>query len=612
MPVQMTGITGFDWQALVDQLIQVESYPLRNIKKRIDDAAAKKEAWSKLNSLIGDLRTASKALLDYSAFSKASATVGTTSTGVTPFKATVTGSVSMGSHQIEIVSLAEAEIYSSTGFSSSTDALNVTGSFTINGKTIAVNAEDSLSSIRDAINAADAGISASILETAPGTEYKLILKSNTKGAEGIDYIDAGAGTLLGLSVAVEGADAVVVVDGIEVKRKSNTITDLIQGATLDLYQTSHGEKVSLTFASDQEAIAKTVEDWVNAYNKVKTFINQQQTAPEEGKAPPPLFSDSALKQAETMLQSAIGFDLYALGITRTNDGLLNFDKTKFLEQLDSNAEYVKSLFQTTAKSTNPELSGIYAPVKVAAGTYEVNITALATRATLAGAGFDGTFNASGSGDRTLSLTDLATGKTLNFEVIDGESVADIVARLNQELKNEGLAITASVSQDGTNITLTHKQYGSKYGFTLSYSDSDLDQLGLTQGQFSGSDVQGTINGQVATGSGQELASPNGLHFVYTGTTTGIIGSIEVTQGAAARAETAIYGIALDESSMLVTSRSSLDNIIKRLEDQKLRIEDRLEQRRALLEKQFARMEQLMNAMQSQNAFIMAGLGGLLM
>ncbi|MFS8630611.1 MAG: hypothetical protein LOD92_05575, partial [Bacillales bacterium] len=62
---------------------------------------------------------------------------------------------------------------------------------------------------------------ASILETAPGTEYKLILKSNTKGAEGIDYIDAGAGTLLGLSVAVEGADAVVVVDGIEVKRKSN-------------------------------------------------------------------------------------------------------------------------------------------------------------------------------------------------------------------------------------------------------------------------------------------------------------------------------------------------------------------------------------------------------
>lgn len=608
----MTGMAGFDWHTLVDQLIQVESYPLRNIDKRIDAGEARKEAWSKFDSLLKDFRAASRDLLDRGAFNKASATVGTASTGASPFKATVTGSVALGSHRIEVVSLAEAEVYSSAGFSSSTDALNVVGSFTINGKTINVNAGDSLSSIRDAINSANAGVSASVLETVSGAEYKLVIKSDTRGAEGIEYSDAGVGALLGLSVTVEGTDAELVVDGLTVKRKSNTITDVIQGVTLDLYSESHGEKVSLTLASDQEGITESVEKWIDAYNQVKIFINQQQTAPEEGRNAPPLFSDSGLKSAESALQSAIGFDLYRLGITRTNDGLLDFDKDKFMEQFNSDPESVELLFQRASSSTNPELTGIYIPVEAKAGTYDVSITSVATRASLSGTGFDGTFNATGSGDRTLSITDASSGKTLDFVVMDAESVSDLVSRLNQELKDQGIAITASVATDGVNISLAHDRYGSEHGFSLSYTDPNLDQLGLAQGAYSGTDVQGTINGQAATGAGQELVSDEGVRFRYTGVATGAVGSVEVTTGAAARVEAAIYGIALNEDSMIVTSKSGIDRMIDRLEEQKLRIEDRLLQRRALLERQFYRMEQLLSAMQSQNAFIMAGLGNLMM
>lgn len=612
MAIQMTGLAGFDWHALIDQLIQIESYPLRNIKQRIDANEAKKEAWSKFDAFLKDLRGAGQKLLDRAAFDKVSASVSTTSSGVTPFKATVSGNASAGSHQIEVVSLAEAEVYASQGFESSTNALNFAGNLTINGKTISIDADNSLAAIRDAINAADAGVSASILETIPGMEYKLVIKSDTKGAEGIELGDPdGIAAQLGLSITVEGKDAILVIDGLEVRRKSNTITDVVPGVTLELYRTSQGETVSLTLTQDQEGIAKLVESWIDAYNQIKIFINTQQTAPEEGKTAPPLFGDSGIKSANSALQSALGFDLYELGITRTNDGLLDFDKDRFLERLATDPDHIKKLFQVVSRSTNPDLNPIHIPVTAVAGLYEIEITSVATRATLAGGGFDGIFNVTGAGNRTISITDAYSGQTLNFVVLDGESTADIVSRLNQELAAQGIGIQASVSSDGTNITLTHNQYGAQHGFSIQYSDPDLDQLGLAQGEYRGTDVQGTVNGRPATGSGQELVSEEGLRILYTGTTTGKVGAVDVSIGAAARTEAAIYGIALDQNSTIATSKTSIDQIINRLQTQKLRIEAQLEQRRALLERQFLAMERMISAMQSQNAFITAGLGGLL-
>lgn len=613
MTIQMTGLTGFDWRALVDQLMQVESYPLQNIQKRVDSQEAKKEAWSKLDSLLKDLRTASQKLLDRSAFSKTNATVGTTSSGNSPFKATVTGNAATGFHQIEIVSLAEAEVMASHGFASSTSALNVSGSFMINGKTIMIDANDSLATIRDVINAAGAGVSASVVETVPGSEYKLVIKSDTQGEAGIDYIDAfGTGASLGLSVVVDGADAVLVVDGLEVRRTANTVTDVIEGVTLELYRTSGGEKVSLALSPDRDAIAEVVDAWVKAYNETKRFINDQRTAPQEGAKAPPLFSDSGLRQAERSLQSALGFDLSILGITRTKEGLIEFDKHTFLTQLEADPESLKALFQATSTSTDPELAAFYIPNHATPGTYEIEITSLATRATLSGAGFGGTFIATGGGDRTLSIQDANSGKVLNFVLTDGEAVSDIVARLNQAFEEEGIAIMASVNPDETNLTLTHERYGSAHGFTLSYTDPDLDQLGLAQGSVLGSDVQGKINGQMATGSGQDLVSEDGIRFQYTGATTGLIGRVDVAIGAAARMESTVYRLMLGDDSIVQVSKSGIDNIIHRLQGQKTRIEDRLAQRRAMLEKQFLRMEQVMSMLQSQNAYLMASLGGLMM
>ncbi len=146
------------------------------------------------------------------------------------------------------------------------------GTFKINGKSITVAAgTTSLTTIRDLINNANAGVTAQVADS------RLIITSNTTGSGGaIKFIDdATTDILTKLGVLTDtdtiknelqaARDAQLVYGGLTITRSSNVITDLIQGVTLELKKTS-ASPVTISVSTDADAVVGTIKQFIEHYN----------------------------------------------------------------------------------------------------------------------------------------------------------------------------------------------------------------------------------------------------------------------------------------------------------------------------------------------------------
>jgi len=224
---------------------------------------------------------------------------------------------------------------------------------------VTVNAEDSLTAIRDAINTQGAGqgISASI-ETVEGGAARLVVSSNSANAVTVTSSspDTGLGdnSLSALnSVAQTNAKTIdlaksakFTVDGLAVVKDSNTISDVIDGVTLSLVSAQSaddiaaGKTVTVTVGQDRNLVKANLQKFVDSYNKMIQTTSELTAVVQvgEGKKPVtgPLLGDSSIRNLlsgmrKEMTQLGDGTDLRSLaelGITTGKDGKLSLDSTK--------------------------------------------------------------------------------------------------------------------------------------------------------------------------------------------------------------------------------------------------------------------------------------------
>ena len=188
--------SGIQWQDLVDSLANVDKQrELDPITARITKSQAKETAWNAYSSQAQALTTAVAALRDGSAIDSFQVGVMTSATtGKSLLSANATSAATPGSYQVEVVSLAKAEKLSGGAFASSSTALGFAGDFAVDGMKVSVLATDSLSGIRDKINALNtgtnpSGVTASVLGTANGS-MRLVLSSDAAGSHGIELVDS--------------------------------------------------------------------------------------------------------------------------------------------------------------------------------------------------------------------------------------------------------------------------------------------------------------------------------------------------------------------------------------------------------------------------------------
>lgn len=206
----LSGITfgglasGIDTTGIIQKLIQVENIPVTNLQNRQQQLETQQAMYVAFGSKLTALQSAAAALSSPGAFNPIAAS----SSDATVATITATSSATAGSYQLTVSKLAQAQKVSSAAQSSTGTALNLTGSFVVNGKGVTVGASDSLSAVAQKINSAGAGVVASVIDGGPGNAYLSISSSATGAASKIQLADSGTGTVLSTLGFVSGAAAI--------------------------------------------------------------------------------------------------------------------------------------------------------------------------------------------------------------------------------------------------------------------------------------------------------------------------------------------------------------------------------------------------------------------
>jgi flagellar hook-associated protein 2 len=198
--------SGVQWRDMIDQIMAIESQRrLDPIKSRASDEQKRTDAWGTYQGLVAKFRDAAKTLRDGSAFGAFKVNVGNSATsGRALLAASASVDAAPGTYQAEVLDLARANKLSGDVVASTSTALGLTGEFAINGRVVSIVASDTLSRIRDKINAVNAGtgasgVTATVLSSGAG-QNRLVLTSDSTGADGIELVDGTTGPLAQLGV----------------------------------------------------------------------------------------------------------------------------------------------------------------------------------------------------------------------------------------------------------------------------------------------------------------------------------------------------------------------------------------------------------------------------
>jgi flagellar hook-associated protein 2 len=197
--INFSGLaSSIQWGDIVDATIKAEeARNLTPVTNEIDKRTKQKEAWTKLNTLVTTLNDTARSIRKVG-FTGFTATVPTSpTTGRTLLTASPTSSATPGRYRVEVLQLADTAKYAGSSVADTTAALNLTGDFTLNGTSIAVVATDTLEGIRDKLNAANTGasatgVTATIVKDGT-TSGKLVLTRDASGASGITLTDGTGG-----------------------------------------------------------------------------------------------------------------------------------------------------------------------------------------------------------------------------------------------------------------------------------------------------------------------------------------------------------------------------------------------------------------------------------
>ncbi len=409
--VRFSGVSsGINSQQIIDSIISARRIQVNQIEDKISLNDQRVSAIDQLQGLTKNfaasmdvLRGANSFFVDdvfdnklafTSSRATASAPAGHTSSAAESIlSVTVDDSAVAGSHTVEVVQIAKAQQIRSDAFASKTDSLSSqgypTGDFEINGRNITVNGSDSLLDLRDKINAVNSGanatgVSASVVSVSPTESYLLLSSdetglSNTITFGGDQSIHnalglTGAGTDNAKTVIQNAQNAIIRVDnlGVDVVRESNTIDDVFSGATIDLFRAEENTEIVVDIENDLNSVKAGIVDFINAYNELKSFIEDQQSevVREEGGEPEfgVLAFDSTLRSLESRLSQVVSSivpgvdDGYAslgqIGVSIEDDFTLAVDDGTLDNALLNNLDSVRKLFGFDFSTSDSRVSVI--------------------------------------------------------------------------------------------------------------------------------------------------------------------------------------------------------------------------------------------------------------
>lgn len=665
MAISSPGIgSNLDINGIIGKLMQVESQPLTTLARKEASYQAKLSAFGNLNGALASFQTAVASLNSPAMFQSLNATVADS----TIFTAVATSQAVAGTYSINVTQLAQAQTISSAGQADVTAAIGggtaTTLSFqfgTISGGTLtngvytgATFAQDpgqptgtvtldgsnnSLQGIRDAVNAANIGVTATIVSDGGAVPNHLVFTSSKTGAPSSMKIsvsgDASINSLLAYDPAATqnmtqssaAQSAALTVNGIAVSSASNTVSDAIQGVTLNLAKIGAS---NLTVARNTASVENGVNAFVKAYNDFNTALKNLTGYDAATKQGGPLLGDSTARniqaQVRKMLSTALtGVDgslttLSQIGVSFQKDGALALDAAKLKTALTNNFDDIGKLFASMGSATDSLVSFSSSTSATQAGSYPLNVTALSTRGILTG---NQNLNAASTviaANTTLNVT--VDGTSATVALTAGTYTAAQLATLVQSAINgssalsaAGSSVTASIDASGF-LNVQSSRYGSasNISITSGTGTSASALTGTVSAGSAGVDVAGTIDGVAATGSGQYLngatgSSTEGLKLQITGGALGARGNVSFSNGYAAQLNKLVDSF-LGSSGLVSGRTEGLNRSIQDVDKTRTIMNSRLMDIEKRYRAQFTALDTLISSMTTTSNFLSQQLASL--
>ncbi|MBI5258696.1 MAG: flagellar filament capping protein FliD [Burkholderiales bacterium] len=375
--------SGLDVNSIITSLMKVEARPLDMLKQQASTLNTQISTYGKVQSYFSTLKDKANALSSGTLWDSTTATASDT----TSIKVSAGAGATAGNYAVTVGTLAKSQTVVAAAQASSSVDLGA-GMITIelgtwsgspidtftakSGATpVSVDIPEgaaTLADVRDAINAANAGVVASIVTDASGA--RLSIRSKDTGVENgfrisatETFDDGNAATgLSSLNFDLAGgpsqmteqqaaSNATLLINGIPVSSASNTLNDVVDGLSITLLKTT-ASAVDVSVAPDTAGIKTKITEFVTAYNELSTYLRTQTAYNGDTKAAGPLQGDQAavslLNQLRGVLNqtssaSTAWTQLSQAGISMKGDGSLAIDDTKLNDALKNLPELEKLL-----------------------------------------------------------------------------------------------------------------------------------------------------------------------------------------------------------------------------------------------------------------------------
>ncbi|MDL0430132.1 flagellar filament capping protein FliD [Marinobacter sp. TBZ242] len=653
MSISSLGIgSGVLTSDLVDQLVAAERKPTENrLTQKTEQTEALLSAYGKLRSAVTELRLPMRQLSAPDNLKAFSASSSNEAIGVSVDSA----KANRGTYSVDVTSLASAQALASNDVFDDRDSTSVgQGTLTLNVGDKITNvtidsSNDTLQGLANAINDSDAGVSAGVIDTGSG--FQLVLSADETGtanavsisvsgdsggtdtdAEGLSRfafnsgMDAGAG----LQQTIAATDAVMKINGVEITRSTNSFENVIDGLTFDITGTGTS---TIKVEQDLGAVADRVQGFVDKFNSLQSTIDSLAGFNAEAGRGSLLTGDSTVRGIQNQLRQVLtrvvpGLEnssvrsLADVGITTNFEtGGLEFDRTKFEEQLKNNPDDVTALFAEQGRATDSQVEFVRSGTATQPGTYDINVTQAASQGNLLAnsALADGIVIDGSNDELTLQLngeTSVSLQLTQQTYTTAQDLVDEIQSQLNANnaLNAAGTSVKAELDGSG-NLSFTSSKYGSDSVVSLTSAENaatfGLDSVTNTAGV----DVAGTIDGRAAEGDGQVLflssgnGDASGLQARILGDATGSRGSITFIEGVAERTVNLVSNF-VGADGALESRTDSLNRELEQIQENRVRLEERIESYRERLVSQFSAADSLISQLNSTRDYVTQQLAAL--
>jgi flagellar hook-associated protein 2 len=510
--------------------------------------------------------------------------------------------------------------------------------------TVTLDAKDqSLQGIRDAINKANIGVTATIVSDGGDNPYHLVVSSNKTGASSAMKISVSGdgdaqpeaavaalmgydpGGVQGLTQTSGAQDTKLTMNGIAVTSKSTTVADAIQGVSLDVATLGSS---TLTVSKDTSTVSNSINAFVKAYNTLNSTIAGLTSYNADTKTGGALQGDSSVRSIQSQLRRQLTASVEGLGgklttlsqvgISFQKDGSLAVNSAKLNDAITNNFSDIGGLFAAMGAASDGAISFDKSTAATKPGEYAVNITKMASQGKLAS---DTALTGSTKIDPnttwtvTLNQTDPATDtKVQNIPIPAGtydntQLAAVLRAAINGNSTFAGASDTveATVGADGK-LSLASSKYGDMSNIAIAgVTGTPISTVFGGASATKGNDVVGTIGGVAATGNGQTLTAAGGspaegIQLTIKSGDVGERGSVTFSQGYAYQL-TLLSATFTGKDSILNSKTDGLNVSIKSVANQRDKFSERLTAIEARYRAQFTALDTMLSSMQSTQSYL---------